>query len=58
MNATYFRSTFERCTGISSIPEEIIEFGKKVQEKGGNVTRMFTGCTSASNYNSLPNYMK
>ena len=58
VNATYFRSTFERCTGISSIPEEIIEFGKKVQEKGGNVTRMFTGCTSASNYNSLPNYMK
>ena len=58
VNATYFRSTFERCTGISSIPEEIIEFGKKVQEKGGNVTRMFTGCTSASNYNSLPNYMQ
>ena len=56
--AAYFYYIFEGCTGLTSIPEKIIELGKKVKEKGGNVDRMFIGCTSASNYNSLPNYMK
>ena len=58
VNATYFTSTFNGCTGLTSISEKIIELGKKVKEKGGNTLNMFQGCTSASNYNSLPNYMK
>ena len=36
----------------------MIAAAKKVKEKGGNVNGMFYGCTSASNYNSLPDYMK
>ena len=51
-------SVFSDCTGLTSIPEKIIELGKKVKEKGGNVLRMFAFCTSASNNNSLPDYMK
>ena len=58
VNATYFTSTFNGCTGLTSISEKIIELGKKVKEKGGNTLNMFQGCTSASNYNSLPNYMQ
>ena len=58
VNATDFRGTFYFCRGLTSIPEKIIELGKKVKEKGGDVLRMFSFCTSASNYNSLPNYMK
>ena len=53
-----FGGAFYRCTGLTSIPEKIIELGKKVKEKGGNVSLMFYGCISASNYNSIPNYMK
>ena len=58
VNVTSFSGTFYGCTGLTSIPDRIIELGKKVNEKGGSVSRMFYGCTSASNYNSLPNYMK
>ena len=58
VNVTSFSGTFYGCTGLTSIPDRIIELGKKVNEKGGSVLRMFYGCTSASNYNSLPNYMK
>ena len=58
VNATYFGSTFNRCTGLTSIPEKIIELGKKVKEKGGNVSSMFSFCTSASNYENIPDYMK
>ena len=58
VNVTEFRATFSGCTGLTSIPDRIIELGKKVKERGGNTRAMFYGCTSASNYNSLPNYMK
>ena len=58
VNAKNFTSTFYGCPGLTSIPEKIIEFGKKVKEKGGIVSSMFYGCTSASNYNSIPNYLK
>ena len=58
VNAENFSYTFNGCTGITGIPEKIIELGKKAKEKGGNVSRMFRDCTSASNYNSLPDYMK
>ena len=58
VKARMFERTFLTCTGLTSIPEKIIELGKKVKEKGGDVSRMFSFCTSASNYNSLPDYMK
>ena len=58
VNAKYFYSTFTGCTGLTSISEKIIDLGKKVKEKGGNVGGMFYGCTSASNYASIPDYMK
>ena len=58
VNAIDFYGTFRGGTGLTSIPEKIIELGKKAKEKGGNVSFLFRGCTSASNYNSLPEYMK
>ena len=58
VNVINFESTFYGCTGLTSIPEKIIEFAKKVNNKGGATNRMFSNCTSASNYSSLPSYMK
>ena len=58
VNATNFSGTFNGCTGLTSIPEKIIEFGKKVKEKGGLLYLMFRRCIAASNYNSIPDYMK
>ena len=58
VNVVDFNNTFSGCTGLTSIPERIIEAAKKVKEKGGYSYRVFYGCTSASNYNSLPDYMK
>ena len=57
-NVRSFSGLFEGCILMQNIPEDIIELGKKVKEKGGSVSSMFRGCTSASNYNSLPNYIK
>ena len=51
INANSFGSAFEGCSSISYIPEKIIERVK-------NKTGVFIGCTSASNYSSLPAYMK
>ena len=51
INANSFGSAFEGCSNISYIPDKIIERVK-------NKTGVFIGCTSASNYNSLPAYMK
>ena len=58
VNAKSLGGAFKGSTGLTSIPEKIIEFGKKVKEKGGIVSSMFYRCTSASNYNSIPNYLK
>ena len=58
VNATGFDSAFYRCTGLTSISDGIVEFAKKVKEKGGNAYGMFSNCTSASNYASIPDYMK
>ena len=58
VKAERFWGAFKGSTGLTSIPEKIIEFGKKVKEKGGIVSSMFYRCTSASNYNSIPNYLK
>ena len=58
VNIKNFWYTFNGCTGLTSIPEKIIELGKKVRKSGGTVLGMFSSCTSASNYNSIPGYMK
>ena len=58
VNVNDFNVVFEGCIQIQNIPEDIIELAKKIGEKGGSVSNMFSGCTSASNYNSLPNYLK
>ena len=58
VNATNFEQAFYDCTGLTSIPETIVEFAKKVKEKGGDSSSMFRYCTSASNYTSIPEYMK
>ena len=58
VNITDFGLVFSNCSGLTSIPEVIVEFAKKVKEKGGRIYSMFRGCTSASNYSSIPNYMK
>ena len=58
VNVNDFNVVFEGCIQIQNIPEDIIELAKKIGEKGGRVSNMFSGCTSASNYNSLPNYLK
>ena len=48
---------FSYCEELKNIPNEIIEYAKKVKEKGGDVNSMFKGCTKASNYSSLPGYL-
>ena len=58
IRANNFYNTFEGCSAISYIPDKIIETVKKVKEKGGSVYRVFQGCTLASNYGSIPEYMK
>ena len=58
VNANDFNVVFAGCIQIQNIPEDIIELAKKIGEKGGRVSNMFSGCTSASNYSSLPKYMK
>ena len=58
VNVTSFSLTFYGCTGLTSISDSIVEFAKKVKEKGGNTYGMFRHCTSASNYASIPDYMK
>ena len=58
VNVTSFEDTFSKCAGLTSIPENIIELGKKVKERGGISSGMFWYCISASNYSSIPGYMK
>ena len=58
VNVISFSWTFYVCTGLTSISDGIVEFAKKVEEKGGNTHGMFSNCKSASNYASIPGYMK
>ena len=58
VNVISFSWTFYGCTGLTSISDGIVESAKKVKEKGGNTYNMFSNCTSASNYASIPGYMK
>ena len=57
-NTNNFSWTFRGCSMLTNIPNEIIEAAKELKTRGGDVLGMFMGCTSASNYNSLPDYMK
>ena len=58
VNAKKFYWTFKGCSSLTNIPEKIIEAAKELRTRGGDVSSMFENCTSASNYNSLPSYMK
>ena len=58
VNAKNFNWTFKNCSSLTNIPEKIIEAAKELRTRGGDVSSMFENCTSASNYNSLPSYMK
>ena len=58
VNVIDFSGTFMMCTRLTRIPETIVEFAKKVKEREGNTSSMFWRCTSASNYSSIPDYMK
>ena len=57
-NVNDFKGTFRYCSRLTNIPDEIIEYAKQVKQGAGNVRGIFHDCTSASNYNSLPSYMK
>ena len=60
-NVTEARRLFQYCSNITNIPEKIIDVANKVKERTGSSTdiyAIFTGCTSASNYSSIPSYMK
>ena len=57
-NANDFSWTFKRCISLTNIPEKIVEAAKELSIRGGNVSEMFEGCTSASNYSTIPSYMK
>ena len=53
-----FYSAFIYCSKINNIPNSIVDLAKRVKENGGDITAMFFGCTNATNYNSLPEYMR
>ena len=53
-----FYSAFIYCSKINNIPNNIITKAKVVKENGGDVGAMFFGCSNATNYNSLPGYMR
>lgn len=57
-NTNNFSWTFRGCSMLTNIPNEIIEAAKELKTRGGDVLGMFMNCTLASNYNSLPDYMK
>ena len=50
-----FYETFSHCPSLSIIPNKIIEYAKA---NGRKATGMFYNSDRASNYNSLPDYMK
>ena len=53
-----FNSAFSYCSKINNIPNNIIIKAKTVKENDGNVDKMFFGCTNATNYYILPEYIR
>ena len=53
-----FHSSFSYCSKINNIPNNIITKAKTVKENGGNVDKMFFGCSNATNYYTLPEYIR
>ena len=53
-----FHSAFSYCSKINNIPNNIIIKAKTVKENDGNVDKMFFGCTNATNYYTLPEYIR
>ena len=57
-NVNDFKGTFRYCSRLTNIPDKIIEYAKQVEQGVGAAKGIFHNCTSASNYDSLPDYMK
>ena len=55
---TSFYQTFTGCSRLNNIPDKIIEYAKQVRQRGGDVAGIFRQCTTASNYGTIPSYMK
>ena len=57
-NVNDFKGTFRYCSRLTNIPDKIIEYAKQVEQGVGTAKGIFHNCTSVSNYDSLPSYMK
>ena len=57
-NVNDFKGTFRYCSRLTNIPDKIIEYAKQVEQGVGAAKGIFHNCTSASNYDNLPSYMK
>jgi len=49
---------FSHNKSLTKVPDGIIEKVKELKANQANISSMFYACTSASNYSSLPWYMK
>ena len=54
----YMEFVFAFCAKLSRIPDGIIQYSEQVRQRGGGVVRIFYQCTTASNYGTIPSYMK
>ena len=49
---------FSHNKSLTKVPDGIIEKVKELKANQAKISGMFYACESASNYSSLPNYMK
>ena len=49
---------FAHCTSVTNISNEAIENAKRIKENGGEIWGIFENCRAASNYSTIPSYMK
>ena len=54
----YMEFVFAFCAKLSRIPDGIIQYSEQVRQRGGGVVRIFYQCTTASNYGTIPSYIK
>jgi len=58
INAKDFQTTFSNCVGLTTISDKVIGDVERNRKTTGQVSGIFRNCRAASNYNSLPSYMK
>ena len=58
INAKDFQTTFSNCVGLTTISDKVIGDVERNRRTTGQVSGIFRNCRAASNYNSLPSYMK